>query len=495
MIGNRTRRLIAGLAAGVLLAGCAAERVPQAPRRTLSDESPFADVEPVPPDRPRPQTPSLDAPLSVGECIRFALDNNPRVGSSWHRVRAAAALVGQAEASYYPQLEFNARSERTETPVLTEVESKFIRSVHSANFTVTQLLLDGGARRARLASAKAGLVSEDLIHDSTLLDVALDAEAACYELLAAQARQEVEQENVRARTRQLELAERRLETGLGRSIEVSQARAERADAVLNEVVARAGVRAGRGQLASVMGLLPSTPLVVRDLPEADRARQIEAAEALIEEAALNRPRLRSAVAEMRRLEAQLKAEKAGRWPTLNLSGLYGWRDTHILPEERKEWSIALNLNWPLFTGFDRTYRIRQAEAQLRQLRGEYDSLLQSVELEVWNAYSELLRADEAIVAAEQFLDSARESVESVEQAYAAGKATILELTDAQTVFVRAANRKVTARLGRHLAVARLERAVGRAWNSGLDAPEGAAPEETSLPITPARAADDEAGGR
>ena len=106
-------------------------------------------------------------------------------------------------------------------------------------------------------------------------------------------------------------------------------------------------------------------------------------------------------------------------PELNLSGSYGWRDKHILPEERSEWSLALGLRLPIFTGFQRTYGIKQAKARFEGARASYQRLLRDVELEVWVAYSDSLRAVEALNAAETFVQSSRRNLKAMEGQYRA----------------------------------------------------------------------------
>jgi len=456
---------------GMVAGGCASRnRVKALPRRTtlrtLQLKTPGAPA----PAQPAPAPAWLkEKRLSLGKCVWLALRNNPRVRSSWERVRAASDRVGQSKASYFPQIDLRAGSERRQTQVPSDVEPKYLRTLHSARFSVSQLLLDGGARKARLAAARAEMASGNWQHDSTLLNVALETEVAYYQLLAAKALRTLEQENVRRRAYHLNRAQKRYEVGLGRDLAVSEAKAQHADALLRHVEARNEVRLRRGQLAAVMGLLPSVPFEIEDLPDSLREQHMEDADALLKEAAAKRPSLLSAAAEITRIRRQLDAERAERWPRLSASAEYGWRDTHILPEEKDEWALGINLTWPLFTGLDRTYRIREAKAQLRRAQAEYETLLRSVELEVWTAYSQLLRADEAMTAADIFLDSATKNVQMAEKAYSAGKATTVELIDAQATFVRASSRRIGTRLDWHMALVRLERAVGRSWQSEAEA--------------------------
>ena len=455
----------------VLHAGCAQTDPLEVQKQTPSHHSAsFSKPYEKTPPAPSPEKPSLlkEGPLSLAQCIYLALENSPQLRSSWRDTRSSAATVGQALSRFYPQLEFNANYQRTQSQVLTEVDTKYLRSVHDAHFSVTQLILDGGRREASLAAAKESLRSANFLHNSTLLDVALQTETNYYNLLGAQALLEVAQESLKRREHHVELAERKYESGLARKVEVSQARAKRADAKLSVVEARSRVRRARGQLATSMGLAVSSDVNIKRVPPKDEKERTKQADALLDEAVKHRPRLKAAAAELKRMQKQLKAEKAARWPTLQATAQYGRRDEHSLPEERPDWSVGLGFKLPLFTGFQRTYKIIQAREKLEKANADYENLLRNVEQDIWKAYSEVLRTNEAVIAAQSFVESARENVETAEKAYDSGLANITELIDAQTTFTRARKRLATARLEQRMATARLERSVGRSWKPRVE---------------------------
>jgi outer membrane protein len=430
--------------------------------------------------------PDLEAgPLSLAQCIQIALENNPEARISWQTARSAAAAVGQARGALLPQIDFSASRQRSKSQVLTEIDAVFIRTMYDATFGVRQLLFDFGARRAKVDSAEAALRTADFRHNSLLLDLALATELSYYELLAAQSLQKVAEDTVIQRTRHLELAQRRLNAGLGRKVDVLQAAAERAGAELGLVEARSKTRVARGRLATVMGLRASTPIEVVEIPDAVRELERRDVDSLMEQAAWRRPQLKAAASDVMRLRRELDAQRAGRWPELSASASIGLRDTHFLPDEHSdERAVAISLRWPLFTGFQRTYSIRQLEAELTAAIDSYEKTLRDVELEVWTAYSELIRAEEALAAAEAFVSSARENLNVAERGYQEGRANIVELIDAQTNLTVALARQVGVRLDWYSSMARLERAIGESFQERTDKPAGDAP-PPAQPTVPA----------
>jgi len=464
-------------AALVLTAGCRnrdpfgeMRRTPQSPGSFYTGAG---DERPVIVPR---RVPDLEnGPLSLAQCIHISLENSPHARMSWQNARAAASAVGQARSGLLPKLDFTADAQRNKIQVLTGVGRQYTQTTYTATFGVRQLLFDAGATRAGVDAAEASLRMADFRHNSLLLDLALATEVSYYQLLATKSLLRVAEDSVTQRKRHLELAQRRHEAGVGRWVDVLQAKAEKASAELTVVETRSQIRIARGRLASVMGLRPSTPIEVIDIPEASGELERRDVHTLMETAAWHRPTLKAGAAEVMRIRRELYAQRAGRWPTVEAGLNFGWTDTHVLMEESDEWGANVSLRWPLFTGFQRTYSIEQAQANLWQAVDAYEKLLRDVELEVWTAYSEVLRAEEAINAADSYVEAARESLNVAEKGYQEGRATIVELTDAQTEQTRALARRVGIHLDWYSALARLERAVGRSFDEQEGQPE--APEE------------------
>lgn len=473
------------LTIGCLLSGCMARDAWKHRDRVSTPESPSETYKGDSPRSPRvaPRVmPDVEAgPLSLAECIHVAMHNSPRARISWQNTRAARARVGQNWGRMLPQLNFTASARRVKYQVLTEVEAAYQRTTYEANFGVRQLLYDGGQTAARTSAAEAALRSADFQHNRTLQDVALQTERAYYELLTANAILEVAKDAVEQRQRHTELAQRKLEAGRGRKVEVLKARARKAEAELGLVEARNQVRTGRGRLARSMGLKPSVEVQILDIPIELQDEEMEDVDNLLVQAADNRPQLKAAAEEVQRWKSLLAAEEGARLPTLNANASYGWNDLHILPEEKEEWSASLNLEWKLFTGFQRAYSIRQARARLQRAIRGYEKSLRDVELEVWTAYSRVIRSRESIRAAERYVESARETQRVAERGYEGGRATIVELIDAQTELTRSRAQLVRARLQWYSSIARLERAVGKLLSGDSDAVSARLTGETDTP--------------
>lgn len=454
-----------------LLVGCATAdpwgRVGSAPREPSREFRPERDV--LTPARGATEELTYagkvgKGKVSLAECIALALERNPRTRSTWQAARAASARVGEEKAAYLPRAELGAGVGRGESAGIDagagRTKDAGPTTVYRAAFGLRYLLYDGGRRAAGVNAAEAALYATSFRHNTALQEVAFRVEEAYYRLLAAGWSVKVAEETVRRTGHHVELARARKDAGVVSRSDVLKAETEHANARLLLVRAESEAKVACGELASAMNLNVSTQLEVKDIPEDARPREMAAVEKLLQQAAKGRPKLQAALAEVQQNQAGVKAARAGYRPEVTANADYGWRDEHFAPNE-EEWSIGVGLSFPLFTGFERSYRLQRAESELRRAISDYEDTLRSVALEVWTAYAHTQEADQAIEAAEALVASARESRDVAQAEYKTGTGSITELIDAQTAHTEARDQLVQARLDWYVALARLARAVGR----------------------------------
>jgi len=400
--------------------------------------------------------------LTLAECIRVALERNPRTAASWQAARAAAARVGQSRSEYLPTVGFIADAARGNPAELDDKANNGTQNTFDALFGVRYLLFDGGGREARLMAAKEDLLAANFRHNTVLQDVALAVEQAYYDLLAARQLREVAQETVKQTGYHVALAEARHKVGVAAKSDVLQAQTEKADADLSFVRTDGAMRVARGQLANVMGLHVSQMVEIAQprLPQDIHRLELADIEQLLDEAAMARPELKTALAQIAVQRAAVQSAEARYWPSVTAGADVGWIG-RTFPPDMSQWNLGLGVDWPLFTGFDRNYQLIRARSDLARSIAERESLLQGVELAVWTAYQRVIEASQAIDAAGRFVASAEENARVAEGEYKNGVGSIIALIDAQNARSVARTRLVQAQLDWYTAMAQFERAVGR----------------------------------
>ena len=399
------------------------------------------------------------APLTLAECVRLTLERNPQTRSSWQAARSAAAGVGEAKADYLPTLSGTGKGTRGDAAELDSGTDAGAQSIYEAGFSVQYLLFDVG-RPARVADAEAQLRSLNFRHNTTLQDVALAVEVDYYGLLAAQALRDLARETVKRQEQHAALAEGRYKAGTVQKSDVLKAATEKANAQLDAVRAESAVRIGKGRLANAIGLNVTDSFDVAPVSDPHYQQMQNDLDALLTEAATNRPELQTVMAEIDTRRARVRTAQARVWPSVAATGTYGWQDRSFFPEQ-DEWTAGIGISFPLFTGFASTYAKQRAETDLEKSMTDGETVFRGIELEVWTAYSQLLEAKQSIDAAQKLVADAEESARVAEGEYKSGVGSMIGLIDAQTALTSARTRMIQAKLDWHTAATRVERAAGR----------------------------------
>jgi outer membrane protein len=107
--------------------------------------------------------------------------------------------------------------------------------------------------------------------------------------------------------------------------------------------------------------------------------------------------------------------------------------------------MSLSLNWTVFDGGARRSRLAQAEAEIRKAEAQVSAARDSIEDEVWTAYSNLDTAFRQRAAATALLDSATQSYAAALESYNDGLRDVLDVTAAQKLLAQARSADILAR--------------------------------------------------
>jgi outer membrane protein TolC len=123
-------------------------------------------------------------------------------------------------------------------------------------------------------------------------------------------------------------------------------------------------------------------------------------------------------------------------------------------------SILLNVRIPIFTGFNHTYTVRQAEARAAQAEASRDVLYRQTELDVWESYYDVQTAAGGVASTEVQLRAAQQTAEATLARYQSGFGSLLDLITAQVEESNARVQRIQSFLDWFTAVARLNFAIG-----------------------------------
>jgi outer membrane protein len=453
------RLLLAGAALAITFGHAAAQTPVTPPQPSPPPVAPAPTAPPV----TSAQSRVFGKVLSVDDAIAIALETQPNIRARISDYVAAAFRVDQALAPLLPQITGSWTAARDQIATggrltsgtdLTRTVTTWSTST-TARVSLSQILFDFGKNFASTEAARK------------LADVALEDTELQRQLVTQTVKEsftninfavrliQVNQQAVERAELNLRSARGFFEVGTRPKSDVARAEVDVANARVDLIRARNAERLARVALATAMGLPATTPLQIQDNlvyqpVTLDRVR-------LAEDALRMRPEFRQARLNAEANDARLRRAQRDFFPDITGGGFYGAARADM----NEIWELNLSLNWTIFDGGNRIARYREARANLEAAQARVKASELDISREVEQSVNNVIEADERIQAAQVAVASAQENFRLAQGRFDAGVGTILELTDAQLALTQAQNTEAQALADYRIALARLDRAVGR----------------------------------
>jgi outer membrane protein TolC len=434
---------------------------------------PMAPREPLPAPteiRPFPSPPEIALrELTLEETVAIALANQPQIQARIGDYAASLQRIDQALSPMLPQLAASASGGRTDSAVrvFQDGGSSFTGTRSSAGagrLSASQLLWDFGKTWAATDAAKA---SAEFIREAVELQkdlIVLAVKESYFNLLFAARLVVVNAQALDRAELNLRSAKGFFDVGTRPKSDVTRAEVDVANARVDLIRAQNAVSLSRIGLNTAMGISINAPTRVKDTLTYEKFPVDQ--QTLVSEALKRRPEQRQAKLLVDSSEAVVRQTFRDFFPQFFAVGSVGGSLTRAessltTTTEAGDWTLGVQLSWSIFDGGNKIARWREAKAALDANR----SRVRDTELTIWQqveqAYVNVGEAEERIGAAQKAVESAQENFRLFQGRFDAGVGNIIELTDAQLALTRAQSTEAQALADFRIAIARLERSVGR----------------------------------
>jgi cobalt-zinc-cadmium efflux system outer membrane protein len=388
--------------------------------------------------------------LSRQDAIRIALEENPEVVAAQKEWEAAKARVIQASALPDPELEL----EYEELADLTGLGNFGERS-----FGVTQSLefpLKWWRRRCAAQQAARGIRLSVL--EATRQGVTLRVKTAYDRVLLNRRRLEYDHENLELIQRFLRKAQLRLEAGDVPPVDVMRAEVEAGRATNRLTQRRSDLSAARAALNTLLGR--------------DTEASSEPADELIYE-----PVSVGSVSDLKALALNRRPELVGGdWAVASARSTQGvaraalipdlsigvFRQTLDAPSGKEDfWRVRIGLALPLWGAARQRGELAEAKAVAERAAAEKDRMRFRAQLEIEEAYLQLTNAEEQVrLFQAKIMGAAERTFEVASRSYQEGKASYLDVLEAQRALIEVREEFVGSLFNYRTALAQLEWAAG-----------------------------------
>ncbi|MET0502381.1 MAG: TolC family protein [Candidatus Binatia bacterium] len=424
--------------------------------------SPAADS-PVPMQTPPVQTaaPQAGNILTLDEAIQIALENHPSIKASKERIGAQQAVVGQQMAAYYPALNLN-NFYQTGTQTAGAPTTDRAQDRYQSQLNLAMTLYNFGKREATVQSAQDTLDATNFNYKTTVDGVILLVKQSYFTYLGLRALVKVGEETVKSRQLLARQAQGFYEVGTRARIDVARAESNLYLSEANLITAQNAVKVAWATLKNALG--------VRDLPERPLAEEVtmtpvaytlDQAKGI---AFASRSELKSFDAQRKAQDQTIAAARRGHLPDLVFDANHRYSGSSFDASGafvRPSWQIQTSLIFPLFEGFRTANRVEETLRNYYVIKSQEELQRQQVALDVEQAYLRLVELQERIKANESALNAAKENLDLANGRYQVGVGSIIEATDAQTLYTEAQTTYIRTLYDYKIAEAQLTRAIGQ----------------------------------
>lgn len=412
-----------------------------------SASSPWMPPAPLAVDGPAvaPPAPADADPSRVYDLatlIDLGLANSPDTRAAWQRTRAAAAVLGASQAAWLPVLALTGRTGWSQTldPTPTGIEIARVAEL-TPRAELSWLLVDFGRRDAERERARQELVAAGYAFTREQQAVAYAVQRTFYVLAARRANIGAAEAALTSANATYDQTLALHEQGLATRSDVLLAHQDQARAAFDLEDARGRAEDAWADLATALGIPPTTRLKLVSLDEIPLPSSLpEAVDAVIDGALAQRPDLVAQLATVRARAADLARAQADYWPRVGVTGSVGgmiqrfragppFNRTYY--EQDPMYAGFLGVEWKLFEGFARDNAVREARADVGEAEAGLDAQALATMREVWTAYVDVRTALRKLGFAEALLAASQDAYDAAKESYRQGLGTLIDLLAAE----------------------------------------------------------------
>jgi outer membrane protein TolC len=403
-------------------------------------------------------------PWTLERALDQALAHNPDAQLARHRITAAQAGLEQANAAFWPRLQFQSSYTRTDNPMLvfgsilnqrafpSSLNFNDVPDVDNLNARglVTLPLYAGGRNQAGRVAATANTEAAKQDNEAARNALGFEVARTFHTVLKTREFIRAAEAAVNSYVTNVSIARKRLEGGTSLKTDVLDLEVRLAQAREDLVRARNANALATRALRSLLGIEEGEFEVADSAPIASAPESADFS---------RRAELAAAGQRERAAEEQARGAKGGYLPRLSAFGSLDYDYGTKYDNGAGSYTVGALLQWDIWDGNLTRAKVREARANLDSAREEQRKVRLALDLEVEQARLDLKAANERLAVMQQVVSQAAESAGLTRARYEQGAALATQLMDAETALVSARVRRAEAEADQRIAVAALRKAL------------------------------------
>ena len=395
--------------------------------------------------------------ISVDDCVKIALENNPSILSQLLSKDIYKNQIAQAWSNYFPTINATVGYSRNDMMV---TNFKFPMQKYNLwnmpNVGFNQLIYDFGKTGKQAAIAKKTYEASKETLQSNINEVVYMVKNAYYNQLFLQQQVAVYEDSVLQYQIHLEQAKAYYDIGSKAKIDVSTAEYNLDNTKLTLVQAKNAVETGFAQLTNAMGVPEFGKFDIQD--RLDKRRYDITFDESLKIACDQNPTLLAAKKKMEGSKLLVQSSKVAFLP--NLTGFGSYSSGGGEPAKDYGYQIGAQLSYSNVNLFLLKKQVDEATLTYKKDQADYETQRQKIYLDVKSAFIQLKNAQESIPVARSQMEVAKERYDLASGRYKVGLGDAIELKDSQNTYMNAKLQYYNTLMQYHISAANLERVIG-----------------------------------
>jgi outer membrane protein TolC len=414
--------------------------------------------------------------LSLAEVRTQVLAGNPSVLESLQRITSAEAVVKQAQSAYLPTVSATASyghvdaSLHPDADITTRYSDSFLQG--DTGIEASWLLFNGYARKARVLAAQYAVEQSQQMAEETRRLLILSATVTFRQAQLAKESVAIAERDLSFNKNLESDAQKRFKAGALPEADVQNFSIRALQAESAMLQARLDYQTACTVLAELMAYPEA------QLPESMRPASlafevsgtVPVLEGELQFALINRPDYQALQSAQLALAQQVRAARGDMMPQVALVGEVNYSDegtgySTVGQHGNYDSFVGVAASWDLFSGGRKIQTVHEAQANLRALEAQQESLRLVIRSSLRQRLDEAETTQAVFERQRQIYELTQSVRDSVEKSYKAGAASITRLNEAQTDLVRARGAYSAAYISYSLILNQLEIETGRVLES------------------------------
>ena len=408
--------------------------------------------------------------------ILLALKNNLLIQEKLAQIKAAREGVKAARSAFLPKFETNYTYTRLKDKpyaifrmgpvpqhVITGPEDNYTWDIG-----FTQPLFTGFYLSSQYRLSKLGVDIARLEKIESEQEIIKEVKVAYFQVLLAQKYKQVAEKAVKNLKAHLKDAQALYQNGIIPKNDLLKSQVALANAKQELVRAENNLQLAIANFNILLQRDINQPLALKDILNYQPLKL--SLDEAIKTALFNRPELKLFTKRLEQIDAQIKMAKSQYYPQLTMVGKYERIGNHPNVNGNgyqipSNFYLTLQAKWVLFDWGKTRAEVKKLVWQKHALEKTYAYLKEQVKLQVKKAYLTLKETEKNIQTAKVSIEQAKENYRITDLQYKNQVTTSTEVLDAQTFLTQAQTNYYTALYRYHIAIAELERAMGKSSKS------------------------------